>query len=250
MRQDYLSERASSIDDIVRELNGRKSGKGYIARCPAHHDRNPSLSLNVADGKLLVNCHAGCKQTAVIDALKSLGLWPRKDCERRRAIVASYDYTDEAGQLLYQVVRTEPKGFFQRRPDGRGGWVNRKGDRQVLYRLHEVLVAPVVFVVEGEKDANSLRDQGFVATTNAGGANAPWFPHYTECLSRSEVILIPDNDVPGRNRVLTIARALLGRARRIVILELRDGKDVSEWFERGHSELELVELLARRESSE
>jgi putative DNA primase/helicase len=137
-------------------------------------------------------------------------------------------------------VRTELKGFYQRRPDGDGGWINKKNKYQVLYRLREVLEAPIVFVVEGEKDAESLRAHGFVATTNAGGANAPWLPSFTETLRGREVILIPDNDNPGRRRVLTIARALLRHAAQIIVLELGDGKDISEWFDRGHSELELI----------
>jgi putative DNA primase/helicase len=231
---------------IARALRaGRKSGSDWIACCPAHEDRNPSLSLrDSGDGRVLVHCHAGCTQAAVIAALKDLGLW--SELERRssgRRIVTEYNYTDDHGEILYQVVRTDPKGFFQRYPGGNGGWINRKHPRQVLYRLHEVLKAQIVFVCEGEKDADRLREQGFVATTNAGGANAPWLPQYTETLRGREVILVPDNDLPGRKRVLTIARALLGRAVRIHVHEVNEGKDISEWFERGHSEVELLEAI-------
>jgi hypothetical protein len=92
----------------------------------------------------------------VLDALKSRGLWPEPPPSApRRRIVAEYNYTDEAGRLLYQVVRTEPKGFFQRRPNG-NGWINRKSPRQVLYHLREVLEAAIVFVCEGEKDESFL----------------------------------------------------------------------------------------------
>jgi len=163
--------------EIARHLQGRKILSGWIARCPAHEDRNPSLSLkDAADGKVLVYCHAGCEQEKVVAALKARGLWPQPDFMQQSRIIAEYDYGDESGQLLYQVVRTEPKGFFQRHPDAFGKWVNRKGKRQVLYRLREVLEAPIVFVVEGEKDVETLRSYGFVATTNAGGAKAPWLP--------------------------------------------------------------------------
>jgi len=161
---------------------------------------------------------------------------------QQRAVAAEYNYGDERGHLLYQVVRTAPKGFFQRCPDGCGGWINRKHPRQVLYRLAEVLRAGIVFVCEGEKDVDRLRDHGFIATTNAGGANAPWLPQYTEALRSREVILIPDNDRPGRRRVVTIARALLGNAARIRLLELPACKDVSDWFDQGHSEIEFLQL--------
>lgn len=235
--------------EIGQQLHGRKSGAGWVARCPAHDDQDPSLSLRDANGKVLLYCHAGCEQNAVIEALKARGLWPEREPNLRPRIVAEYNYYDGSGDPLYQVVRTEPKGFFQRRRDGRGGWINKKGEQQVLYRLPEVLEAPIVFVVEGEKDVETLRAHGFVATTNAGGAQAPWLHEYSATLRGREVILIPDNDLPGRRRVLTIARALQGYAARIIVLELEDGKDVSEWFERGHSEVELVALVECQEAT-
>jgi 5S rRNA maturation endonuclease (ribonuclease M5) len=157
-----------------------------------------------------------------------------------RWVEETYDYCDEAGTLLYQVCRTEPKGFYQRRPDGHGSWIYRKSPRQVLYRLAEVLEAPIVLVVEGEKDVETLRSHGFVATTNAGGANAPWLPGYTEALCGREVILIPDNDAVGKKRVLNIARALIGKTAKIIVLELGTVQDITAWFEHGHSELELI----------
>jgi putative DNA primase/helicase len=186
-----------SAASIANHLHGKKSGSGWIARCPAHDDRNPSLSLREADGKILVHCHAGCEQRAVVAALKSRGLWPERERRERGTIVGAYDYTDEKGYLLYQIVRLEPKRFLQRYPDGRGGWMWKKSKHQVLYRLREVLEAPVVFVVEGEKDVETLRAHGFVATTNAGGAEAPWLPEFTDALRGREVILIPDNDPPA-----------------------------------------------------
>jgi 5S rRNA maturation endonuclease (ribonuclease M5) len=194
-----------------------------------------------------VYCHAGCEQSAVIDALKSLGLWSERSF--KKSIVATYNYTAEDGTVLYQVCRTEPKDFFQRRADGYGGWINRKGERQVLYHLREVLEAAIVFIVEGERDVETLRSHGFVATTNAGGANAPWLPQFTETLRGREIVLIPDRDKPGRERVIRIAHALHRKVPRLVILELEDGKDVTEWFGRGHSELELLAQLDAQETA-
>ena len=115
----------------------------------------------------------------------------------------------------------------------------------MLFHLREVVEAPIVFVTEGEKDVETLRSQGFVATTNAGGAEAPWLTQFTDALAGREVILVPDNDKPGRERAARIARALLGRVTRLVILELEGAKDITEWFERGHGELELIELVER-----
>jgi DNA primase len=238
------------VDFLARALEARRSGSsGWMAKCPAHDDTNPSLSVREEDGKVLVHCHAGCAQRDVIAALSARGLWQPEHTEDRR-IVATYDYTDQDGNLLYQVVRYQPKAFRQRRPDGCGGWTWRKGSRQVLYRLPEVLEAAIVFVVEGEKDVETLRSHGFVATTNVGGAKAHWLPNYTEALRGREVILIPDNDPAGRKRVLNIARALLGKGARLVVLELEGGKDVTEWFDRGHSEVELIAQLDSAEVSQ
>jgi DNA primase len=224
----------------------RKSGKGWIVCCPAHEDNNPSLSISEQDGTVLVHCHAGCEQDAVVEALKGIGLWPESSVEFRkieRRIVDEYDYTDAGSQLLYQVCRFEPKDFRPRYSDGAGGWIWKKHPNQVLYHLPEVLEAAIVFVVEGEKDVETLRDHGFVASTNAGGAKAPWLPQYTEALRGREVILIPDDDAPGRQRAATIARALLGHVANLAFLELDDSKDISEWFARGHSEVELIACI-------
>jgi DNA primase len=215
-----------------------------MARCPAHKDRTPSLSIREVDRKVLLHCHAGCSQGDVIDALKHRGLWGSSDQQRlsfKDRIECTYDYRDEHGELLYQVVRLHsPKDFRQRRWEGRGNWVWKKHPRQVLYHLPEVLEAPIVFVVEGEKDVETLRSWGFVATTNAGGAKAPWLSSYTETLRGREVIIIPDNDAPGRQKALTIAQALLDASARTVVLELEGAKDVTDWFAAGHRETELI----------
>ncbi len=64
-----------TAEAIARALGGRKVGRCWTARCPAHDDRDPSLSINDVDGRVLVHCHAGCHQRAVIAALKQRGLW-------------------------------------------------------------------------------------------------------------------------------------------------------------------------------
>lgn len=240
----------------MRVLGGKRSGSGYVACCPAHDDARPSLSINTRDGQLLVRCHAGCEQRDVIAALRARGLWP--ESERREhppewgTIIRTYDYTDESGRLLYQVCRFEPpcqpppKDWGKckpRRADGRGGWKWGYGDvRRVLYRLPEVLAAPIVFLPEGEKDCESLRGHGFVATTNPGGANA-WRDEFNSYFAGREVIVIPDNDPAGWRRAVQIARGLLRVACRVRIHKIKGAKDISDWFALGHSELELIHEL-------
>jgi hypothetical protein len=76
---DLQSGRATNAETIAKALFGRKAGAGWMARCPTHDDRTPSLSIRAAaDGKVLVRCHAGCNQERVIATLRSLGLWMEK----------------------------------------------------------------------------------------------------------------------------------------------------------------------------
>jgi len=233
-----------SAELLARELHGRRSNRGFVARCPAHDDHRPSLSIDDRNGQLLVKCHAGCSQKDIIAALRSRNLWPEAT-SRERIVVATYVYRDENGAPLFRVCRTEPKGFYQQRPSA-GLWVNGLGKtRRVLYRLPEVIEAPIVFLVEGEKDVETLREWGFVATTVAGGAKARWLSEYTDTLRGREVILIPDNDGPGWQRAVELSHELAGKVGRLVVLnELpRDVKDISEWFQAGHSETELIAIL-------
>jgi putative DNA primase/helicase len=63
---------------IAKALGAQKYGSGWLAHCPAHKDRNPSLSIDTAEnGQVLVYCHASCSQDLVIARLRSLGVWKR-----------------------------------------------------------------------------------------------------------------------------------------------------------------------------
>ena len=104
-----------------------------------------------------------------------------------------------------------------------------------------------MFVVEGEKDVETLRSYGFVATTPPGGVDAPWLPCFTDALRGRELIIWPDGDAPGRRKALKIAQFLLGAAARLRMLDIRCAKDATEWFEQGHSETEFIDLTERLE---
>jgi hypothetical protein len=70
----------SLVARIAKELKGRATGNRAMVCCPAHNDRSPSLSVaQIAPNMLLVHCHAGCPQEAVVSAMKHLGLWPDVD---------------------------------------------------------------------------------------------------------------------------------------------------------------------------
>jgi 5S rRNA maturation endonuclease (ribonuclease M5) len=224
-------------------------GRGSSWTCPAHDDRRASLSVREgADGRALLKCHAGCSLEEVVAAL---GLQERdlfaNDGERDdRREIATYDYVDEEGTLLFQVVRYWPKSFRQRRPDGRGGWIwNLDGTTRVLYRLPQVLEAvrsgERVYVVEGERDVHALEELGLVAATNPGGAGK-WRDEYSRYLAGADVTIIADRDDAGRRHALQVARSLEGVAARVQVLEPTKGKDISEHLLFGGSLGELAPL--------
>ena len=113
------------------------------------------------------------------------------------------------------------------------------------YRLPELLEAAstggTVFVVEGEKDANAAFEIGLVATCNARGAGK-WVDEHSEYLRGADVVLVPDNDQPGRDHVAKVANSLRAKASRIRIVELKGAKDLSDWIAAGHTADELMRL--------
>ncbi len=160
-------------------------------------------------------------------------------------VVATYPYVDEGGALLYEVLRYEPKGFRQRRPDGNGGWIgNLSGVGRVLYRLPEVIAADEVFFVEGERDVHTVLAGGITATTNSGGASAPWLPEYSEALRGKRVVILPDQDEPGQKHTAKIEAALQGIAADVVVVNVPTGKDVTEYLESGKTVENLLQLVA------
>jgi len=71
-----------TAEAIAQALQGRRTGPGrWMARCPSHDDRTPSLSITDRNGKALLHCFAGCEQRAVIEALRARGLWPERKTE-------------------------------------------------------------------------------------------------------------------------------------------------------------------------
>lgn len=169
--------------------------------------------------------------------------------ERKRE-VASYDYTDEDGNLIFQVVRYEPKTFVQRRKD-RGRWVYQvRGVRQVPYRLPELVEAiaseRTVYIAEGEKDVENLSKLGIVATCNAGGAGK-WQADWAEIFRDADVVLVPDNDQAGRDHMAMVGASLVDVARSVRLLTLPDlplKGDVSDWMAAGGTAEALHELAA------
>lgn len=254
-----MTPRLETPEEIAALLNARPAGEGrWSARCPAHDDSTASLSIGTGgDGKVLLHCHAGCSFDAIAAALNGAHGSVAGPRPRFGGLAATYEYHDESGAVLFEVQRDVDKNFRVRRPNvgcdpGEPRWTYNLGDvRRVLYRLPEVLVAVHhkhrIYVVEGEKDADSIAKLlGLTATTNPGGAGK-WRAEQTEALKGArEIVILPDNDEPGRKHGRTVAEALRPVVETVRVLELpglAEKGDVSDWIAAGGNR-DALERLA------
>lgn len=231
---------------VVKSVSGPHEPEDvYCAVVPRWH------AFGLADNLLTGNCQAGCKYDAVLFALglDTAALFVPERKERPtdvfdRGIEATYDYTDADGKLLYQVVRFKGKEFRQRHPDPKGGWVwSLKGIDRVPYVLPLLLDGVkrglIVYVTEGEKDADNLNklgrhgEGGFVATCNSGGAGK-WEPKFAHYLAGARVVVVQDKDDPGRKHAKQVAESLRGLAKTVRIVQAKEGKDATDHIEAGH----------------
>jgi DNA primase len=195
----------------------RRSGRGLSARCPAHEDRSPSLSVTPIEGMVLIHCHAGCDPDAVLEALHLT----RRDLFDSPA-GATYRY--ESGRCVY---RSPNKDFRQ------------SGDtsRFELYRLTKVkqcvTTGAVVHLVEGEKDVHALEALGAVATT----APADWQNIEkvdVSPLKGARVIAVVDRDATGAKWAAIVRKRLQGYAAELTLVEAKQGKDAADHVASGH----------------
>jgi putative DNA primase/helicase len=239
----------SAAELIERLERVKRSGEGWVARCPAHEDNRPSLSITEGeDGRVLLHCFAGCTVESIAAAL-GLELTELFADNGRGSLgepEAVYDYTDETGALLFQVLRLAGKRFLQRRPDGNGGWIWKLGEtRRVLYRLPRVLEAvgsgDTVYVCEGERDVHAAEGVGVVATTNPGGAGK-WRDEFALELQGASIVLVADNDEPGLRHAREVACSLEGTAATVDLVGPLEGKDLADHLAAGLT-LEQLEPL-------
>lgn len=221
----------------VIEVTAKKSGQEWMATCPKHDDKKPSLSIEEHRG--VFYCH-GCK-------------WKGHLFEPKfsKIIATTYDYLDKDGEFLYQVVRFDPKAFAQRKLGKKKDWVwNIRGLPRVLYHLPEVLKeTKQVFVVEGEKDADALYQWGLTATTCPMGAGK-WKEEYNQSLSGLNVVLLPDNDAEGIKHMKAVGRSLHDcalpiKTKWLKLPELADKEDLSDWIGKGHTQEDLGKLARK-----
>ncbi len=252
----------------------KTAGGQYEAHCPGpnhvHGDRDASLSVSEGkDGIALLNCFAGCSPVKVMSAigLPMSALFPKGhgDCQDSEhndsddddpgeewELVEVYRYLDGSGRHVYDMRRfVDGKGKKHLRPRQPDGTPNLQGVERVLYQLPDVLrgvrEGRRIFVCEGEKDVEAVRDvetgEGHeIATTNPFGANH-WNDNYAQALyGAAEVIVVTDKDEAGAERARKVHNSLDGHVGVLRVVEAKEGKDVSDHLEAGLSLDDLVEV--------
>src|SRR3989338_7322416 len=240
--------------ELIPKFKETKPGQQAIGLCPFHDYTHPSLSLNLKSG--VFNCFAcGAKGNAIDLCIKVWGTdfkttlhrlaeragikttGSEKTANKSRA-VAVFHYTDAEGKRLYRKVRYEPgrngrkKEFFFFHGDKEKG----RGCEPVPYRLHEIIKADKIFILEGEAKADILASWGLVATCLDSGSNSKWHPRYDQCFEGKEIVIVPDNDLPGEGYLNTIATGLRGTVKSLKVLRLpglKEKEDIIDWVKRG-----------------
>jgi hypothetical protein len=245
------------LQSLARALGGVVVGNQALVPGPGHSARDRSLSIRLdaeaPDGFVVhsfcgddpIKCKDYVRDRAGIEPFKPNGkgksqfdigkvIAAQSASKSRGNLVATFDYTDTDGALLYQVLKYDPKDFRQRCPDGKGGWSWKLDDvGRVVYRWPELLKFPdaTTFVCEGEKDADRVASLGHCATTVACGK---WTDECVKALAGRDIVILEDNDDAGREKAIKAANALHATAKTVRVVRLPDlpeKGDVSDWLD-------------------
>lgn len=243
------------------KVNGRTEALGL---CPFHDDHNASLSVNIESG--LYRCFSCDAKGDVftfyqeltgvdfLTALREVGEFAgTTETNVKPTVVAKFEYKDVNGQVLYVKERIEPgrngrsKEFVFKHLES-NKWVLGRGGDPVLYRLPELVKSKYAFIVEGEAKADLLSSWGLPATCLDSGANSSIRDGCIEILSNMEkVVILPDNDKPGKSYAGKIANALHGKVKELKVVELpglQESEDIINWVKvSGNTKERLIELI-------
>jgi hypothetical protein len=274
-----VHDELSPVEKVLDRLEDYKVRRDeYRARCPAH-DGNSDGSLSIKegdDGRALLVCHAGCGQADVVAALglsmadlfvqgnghgspgagKKAKKTTRLGNEKPEVLTTDelpagtyWEFTSPAGEILY--IQRHKREYY--RKVGEGRWVTHRGVlddvAQVLYRLPELIdgvrSGKTVYHLEGPKDVETATERLDVVATTSGSTSS-WRPEFRVHYTGADVVIVPDNDAPGRKYADEVARDLIGVARSVKVVELPDlaeGGDLTDWLDAGRTPEEFFALL-------
>ena len=256
------------LDEFIRHFNGVKRNdtkNTYKAVCPCHNDRQASLGISAKGEKILINCLAGCHYKDILAAVglteadlfndgktKQKKTW-RNELTKiiKKPIEAVYDYKDATGTYLYSKIRFEGKEIICGVIDKKNNTYTLKkpeGVKSTLYNLPAALKAIKkgfpVYITEGEKDVNTLKNLEYTAVT-AGGVN-DWKKEFANYFTGARVVILPDNDTPGldlKDRIIKDLRPFAHSIKCVVTSKAEHG-DVTDYLNKeGHSKEDLQKLI-------
>lgn len=243
--------RKLTVNEILPLLEGAtKAGAGYKAKCPLHPDNNASLSINEdSTGAAIINCFAGCDQGALWRYLRDKA---GKTENKPRAVLANeYEYKNASGVVIDVKQRYQPgfngakKSFLWK--------IKSANRREVLppYNLAAILNAPqdeIIYLVEGEKDVNTLRARGIVASSTRDGITEQT-AHY---FAGRSLAIIADNDKAGIEYATKAAAILAPVAGSVKVINTPDyyegapaKSDITDFLNSGGDLAAVSEAIAR-----
>lgn len=246
----------------------KRYGDKAQCKCPAHDDRQASLTITKGEKCTLFRCHAGC----TLDNILSAAGLEKKDTfydseipkqstwrfyvenREKRRIEAVYNYVSSNGKYAYTKLRLKGKKILygilknERFTYGLPKNVSRKTLKAIYGNptdLNKAISKGIpILIPEGEKDVDTLKKQGYTAFTY-GGSN-DWQPAFAELVKRAEVIILADNDSPGltvANTILHDVQNVAKSARIIVPMPDIPKADISDYFQAGHSKQEFEQMI-------
>lgn len=259
-------------DNEVYESNlqhftiSKRYGDKAQCKCPAHDDKQASLTITKGRKCTLFHCHAGC---TLEDVLSAAGL-EKKDTfydtepripnwrayiesREKRRIEATYNYVSINGSYAFTKIRLSGKKLlYGKLENDRFSYgIGREGRKsyKAIYGSVQALTKAVsegkpIFIPEGEKDVDTLTKQGYTAFTY-GGVN-DWQADFAKLVKNADVIVFADNDNPGiavANTILRDIRPVVKSAKVIIPMPDIPKADISDYFQAGHSKQEFEQMI-------
>ena len=250
------------------DLNGAAPRNNTInVRCPCHNDKKASLSISQGrNNRIILNCHAGCNYKDILSEvglteadLFNDGRTTQKKQEKswrdkltdfvKKPIEAVYDYKDANGKYLYSKIRFFGKVIRYAVIDKKNDSFTMEKPKGVysLYNLPAAIRAIKkgypVYITEGEKDVDTLKNLGFTAVT--AGSVSDWRSEFAHYFTGARVVILPDNDAPGlelKDKILKSLRAF-AHSIKVVITSQAEHGDVTDYMNERHSKEDLKELI-------
>lgn len=264
-----LKEASTYFDGVTRF-----NDNSFQCKCPVHNDHTASMTVSKGKKGILIHCHAGCETKSILEAvgLRESDLFydsnvtkvkqdwkDRLEHSKRKKIVEIYNYVDQNGKYLYSKIRFEKDengkkemlyGVLNKEKD----WFQYglKGIHKTLYNLPEIREAAAqkrtIYYVEGEKDVETLRGFGLIATT--AGSSGDWRRFFSKYFSGADVVLLPDNDEAGEKLTTRIISDLIGVVNSIKVVKTseRNHGDVTDYFQDGYTIEDFNKLVRKAET--